>query len=79
MDTSSHIDAICSVPGCGQLAWRWCEYEGQPQDTFYLCFGHAAVLSPEDDVVRVLTPEGVPVERELAVYACSDHCPVCWD
>jgi hypothetical protein len=74
-----HTTVTCSVPGCEEEAWRWFEYEGVPDDTFRLCDEHWEILSPEDDVVRVLTPAGVPVERELAVYACADDCPICWD
>jgi hypothetical protein len=44
-----------------------------------LCDEHREILSPGDDVVRVLTPAGVPVERELAVYACADDCDACGD
>ena len=73
-----HKAAYCSVPGCREEAWRWFEYEDMPQETFYLCDKHREILSPDDDVVRVLTAM-VPVERELAVYACADDCPVCWD
>jgi hypothetical protein len=50
-----------------------------PDDTFYLCDEHWEILSPGDDVVRLLTPADQPVERELAVYACSENCDVCWD
>jgi hypothetical protein len=74
-----HREAYCSVPGCAGVAWRWFEYEGTPDGAFYLCDDHFGVLSPGDDVVRVLTPDKVPVERELAVYACHDDCPECWD
>ena len=74
-----HTVAVCSVPGCEEEAWRWFEYEGVPDETFRLCDEHREVLSPGDDVVRVLTPAGVPVERELAVYACADDCPICRD
>jgi hypothetical protein len=77
MSATKHTPAYCSVPGCRRDAWRWFAYEGQPQETFYLCDPHAEVLSPGDDVVRVLTPAGVPVERELAVYACAEECWVC--
>lgn len=73
-----HIPAYCSVPGCQEEAWRWFHYEGRPQETFYLCDEHREVLSPEDDVVRLLSPAGVPVERELAVYTCRDDCEDCW-
>lgn len=75
----THKDAFCSVPGCAEAAERWFEYEGVPDETFYVCEAHAEVLSPEDDVVRLLTPELLPVERELAVYACHGDCPVCND
>lgn len=73
----SHTPAFCSVPGCDEEAWRWFEYEGVPDGTFYLCDEHREILSPADHVVRVLTPAGVPVERELAVYGCHEECPLC--
>lgn len=76
---AKHIVAQCSVPGCPAPAWRWLAYEGRPLNTFYLCPDHSWVLSPDDVVVRVLTPAGVPVERELAVYACHPDCPYCSD
>jgi hypothetical protein len=31
-----HTPAYCSVPSCQEIAWRWFEYEGVPDDTFYL-------------------------------------------
>lgn len=79
MNTASpkHVSAICSVPHCRQEAWRWFAYENFPDDTFSLCDEHREILSPEDDVVRLLTPAGFPIVRELAVYACREDCPVC--
>jgi hypothetical protein len=76
---SQHRDAPCSVPDCQAVASRFFAYEGQPDDTFYLCEDHAEVLAPDDEVVRLLTPDLKPVERELAVYACHADCPVCGD
>lgn len=75
----THQDAFCSVPGCRNIAHRWFPYEGLPDDTFYLCEEHAEILAPDDDVVRLLTQDHKPVERELAVYACHEDCFVCGD
>ena len=77
MATKEHTPAWCDVPGCGLEAWYWYEDEKMQNDTFYLCEACQEKLAPSGEYIVLDNGNGHEERRELAVYACSEECPVC--
>lgn len=73
---NEHVEKFCNIKDCKEEA-RY--FLGDLYlYTFYLCQEHAEILTGEElESYNFVSPQGEIINKELAIYSCSEDCRVC--